>query len=80
MHISRWPKPANDLQYLGVRCRKCRKPILFAIDRNGGEARPTMPRKLVLTCFQAGCGHQADYTDAKLSRFRKNHNASQETK
>jgi hypothetical protein len=79
MHISRWPKPANNLQYLGVRCRKCRKPIPFAVDRTG-ESKLTMPRKLVLTCVQAGCGHQDDYTNAKLSRFRKHQRASHDSK
>ena len=35
VHISRWPKA--DHWYLGVRCRKCRMPILFALDRREGE-------------------------------------------
>ena len=72
MNISRWPK-ADMRWYLGVRCQKCRLPILFALDRSEGSGkRETLSAgKLVLTCPLDNCRHQADYTGAKLSRFQK---------
>jgi len=59
--------------YLGVRCKKCRLPILFALDRTeGAEKRePLSAGKLVLTCPLDNCRHQADYTGAAVSRFQK---------
>jgi len=57
--------------YLGVICRKCSTPILFGIDRSDGQSTYTPAAKLVLTCSQPGCRHQADYTKAKISRFQK---------
>jgi hypothetical protein len=59
--------------YLGVRCKKCRTPILFALDRSEGEGKgqPLLAGKLVLTCPLEKCRHQADYTGARLSRFLK---------
>jgi hypothetical protein len=72
VNISRWPKA--DLQwYLGVRCRKCRMPILFARDRSegDGDVAPPPAGKLVLTCPLDTCKHQADYTATALSRFQK---------
>jgi hypothetical protein len=59
--------------YLGVRCRKCHKPILFALDRtegSGGE-ETVSAGKLVLTCTLDKCRHQADYSGAAVSRFQR---------
>jgi hypothetical protein len=44
-------------------------PILFALDRSEGP--PPSARKLVLTCTLDTCRHQADYSAAAVSRFRK---------
>jgi hypothetical protein len=68
VNVPRWPK-ANEQWYLGVRCRKCRKPILFALDRS--EGLPPLARKLVLTCTLDTCRHQADYSAEAVSRFKK---------
>lgn len=70
--LPQWPK-ADPRWYLGVRCQKCRTPILFALDRTegrGDDASPS-PGKLVLTCASEKCGHRADYTAASVSRFQK---------
>jgi hypothetical protein len=65
-----WAKP-DERWYLGVRCRKCHLPILFALDRNDGQGQPVPTGKLVLTCAVDSCKHQADYTAAAVSRFQK---------
>src|SRR6267378_2111201 len=72
VNISRWPK-ANMHWYLGVRCHKCRVPILFARDRSEGEVDvpPPPAGKLVLTCPMDTCRHQADYTASTVARFQK---------
>lgn len=73
MNVSSWPK-ADKQWYLGVRCKKCRLPILFAVDRSGitGQTQlPPLVGKLVLTCTLDTCRHQADYTTAAVSRFQK---------
>lgn len=70
MHISHWPK-ADTRWYLGVRCKKCGAPILFALDRSEGEGQPAAAGKLVLTCTMAECRHQADYSTAAVTRFQK---------
>ena len=72
MNVPSWPK-ADKQWYLGVRCRRCHLPILFAVDRSGGtvEARPPSAGKLVLTCTLETCRHRADYTAAAVSRFQK---------
>jgi hypothetical protein len=68
--------------YLGVRCRKCRLPILFALDRSegAGKRQPLLAGKLVLTCPLDNCRHQADYTGARLSRFQKQQGKPNETR
>src|SRR5262245_52345400 len=71
MRISQWPKSADTHAYLGVRCQKCRTPILFALDRTSGEGRPEPPAKLFLTCPKESCRHQADYSGATVSRFKR---------
>ena len=78
MRIVQWSK-ADDRWYLGVRCRKCGTPILFALDHSEGEANPAPAGKLLLTCSSAECGHMADYTRAKVSRFQKPPRAQNET-
>jgi len=70
MRISQWPK-ADTRSYLGVQCKKCRAPILFALDRSEGEGKPMSAGKLVLTCSLPECRHQGDYTTASVSRFQK---------
>src|SRR5215467_14126038 len=80
LNISRWPK-ADLRWYLGVRCRKCRLPILFALDRSDGaeKQQPLSAGKLVLTCPLDNCRHQADYTGAAVSRFQKQPGKKDET-
>jgi hypothetical protein len=70
MHISRWPK-SDTRWYLGVRCQRCRTPILFALDRSEGETEWRPPRKLFLTCPKLKCGHQGDYTSTRVARYQK---------
>ena len=72
VNVSSWPK-ADKQWYLGVRCQRCRLPILFAVDRSGGigEAQAPTGGKLVLTCSGETCRHRADYTTAAVSRFQK---------
>jgi hypothetical protein len=70
MHLSHWPK-VDARWYLGVRCRKCRAPILFGIDHSERDAQPAAPGKLFLTCPLTECRHQADYSKAVVSRFQK---------
>ena len=73
VNVSSWPK-ADKQWYLGVLCRRCRLPILFAIDRSGGSGKAQAPSagRLVLTCTLETCRHRADYTTAAVSRFQKN--------
>ena len=59
--------------YLGVRCKKCQLPILFALDHSdgAGERQAQPAEKLVLTCTVDQCRHKADYTAAVVLRFQK---------
>jgi hypothetical protein len=70
MRFSRASKSVESKWFLGVRCRKCSSPILFAQDRSEGEGALAPLAKLVLTCSQAGCGAKADYSGAAISRFQ----------
>jgi len=70
MRISRWSK-VDAKWYLGVHCRKCQAPILFALDHSDGEVQPAPAGKLLLTCPLAECRYQADYSGANVSRFQK---------
>lgn len=71
MRISQWSK-IDTKWYLGVSCRKCGAPILFALDHSEGEGQPAAPqRKLLLTCPMAECRDQADYSTATVTRFQK---------
>jgi len=73
-----WAK-TDERWYLGVRCRKCHLPILFALDRTDGEQQqPVTTWKLVLTCSVDNCKHRADYTAAAVSRFQKSADSSKE--
>jgi hypothetical protein len=78
MRISHWPK-TDSKWYLGVHCRKCNTPILFALDHSDGAIQPAPSRTLLLTCSVAGCRHQADYSTATVSRFQKQPRTSEET-
>jgi len=58
--------------YLGVRCRKCHSPILFAVDHTDGiQDAQTPPAMLVLTCTVDKCKHREDYTGAVVLRLQK---------
>jgi len=71
VNVSSWPK-ADKQWYLGVRCRQCKVPILFAVDRSDGTGiQVHSAGKLVLTCSLETCKHRADYTTATVSRFQK---------
>jgi hypothetical protein len=71
VNVSSWPK-ADKQWYLGVRCRRCKVPILFAVDRSEGTgAQVPSAGKLVLTCSLETCRHRADYTTATVARFQK---------
>jgi hypothetical protein len=70
MRISQWSKTDTNW-YLGVRCRKCKSPILFALDRSEGAVEPEPAGKLFLTCARTDCRHQCDYSAAPVSRFQK---------
>jgi hypothetical protein len=70
VRISSWSK-ADAAWYLGVHCGKCQSPILFALDRSESEQEFVPVAKLVLTCSQINCRHQADYSTATFSRFQK---------
>jgi hypothetical protein len=65
-------RPGNKW-YLGVRCRKCRTPILFALDHNHGDTSAQIPRArtLVLTCPSDECRHKSDYTGDLIVRLQK---------
>jgi len=67
----RWSSAAQ--WYLGVRCQKCRTPILFAVDRSDGHEGSTAqrPATLVLTCTVDTCKHKADYTNSAVLRLQK---------
>lgn len=60
----------DDRWYLGVLCRACRAPILFALDRSDGNTVPP-PAKLFLTCSEAGCGERGDYSKSAVKRYQK---------
>lgn len=72
MNVSSWAK-ADRQWYLGVRCRQCHLPILFAVDRSGGIGQAQAPSagRLVLTCTLETCRYRADYTAAAVYRFQK---------
>jgi hypothetical protein len=70
VRISGWAK-TEAAWYLGVHCGKCNSPILFALDRSENDQEFVPVAKLVLTCSQASCRHQADYSAATISRFQK---------
>ena len=59
--------------YLGVRCRRCHSPILFAVDHSdGSQGTQSAPAgTLVLTCTIDDCRHKADYTGAVVLRLQK---------
>jgi len=70
MRIPQWSK-VDARWYLGVHCRKCDAPILFALDHSDGETQPSPAGKLLLTCARTECRHRADYSTAPVSRFQK---------
>jgi hypothetical protein len=78
MRISRWSK-VDARWYLGVHCRECETPILFALDHSEGEVQPAPAGKLLLTCGKAECRHRADYSKATVLRFQKPTPALNET-
>src|SRR5215467_12278539 len=70
MQLSGPPRSLDKRWYLGVLCRRCKARILFARDFSDGQHDPMPAAKLVLTCGQPECGHKADYSNAKISRFQ----------
>jgi hypothetical protein len=78
MHISQWSK-VDTRWYLGVHCRQCEAPILFALDHSDGEVRPAPAGKLLLTCGRVECRHRADYSTAPVLRFQKPPRVQNET-
>jgi hypothetical protein len=68
---SQWSKSGDTRWYLGVKCRKCKTPILFGLDRGEGSGEVAPAGKLVLTCSNPECKQQADYSGAKVLRFQK---------
>jgi hypothetical protein len=79
MRISHWPK-VDTRWYLGVHCRRCETPILFALDHSNGETQPSPAEKLFLTCSSADCKHQGDYSAATVLRFQKTGPSATESK
>ena len=75
MRMSHWPK-VDTRWYLGVHCRRCKTPILFALDHSNGETQPSPAEKLLLTCGSEDCKHQADYSAAAVLRFQKTASAA----
>jgi hypothetical protein len=71
MQTWRSSKTKDTQWYLGVRCLKCKTPILFAVDRGEGTGQPAPMGKLVLTCSSPTCRVRADYTRTTVSRFQK---------
>ena len=69
---SQWSR-TDERWYLGVRCRKCHSPILFAVDHSDGSQGGQNPpaATLVLTCAIDECRHKADYTGAVVLRQQK---------
>ena len=61
----------DDRLYVGVSCLKCETPILFAEDRSEGQGPIAGWTRLVLTCPDAECRHQGDYSGAPIGRFQK---------
>src|SRR4029453_1301712 len=59
--------------YLGVRCQKCKFPIIFGLDHSSAaESTPRQTaQKLFLTCTAQECGFRADYTGASILRLQK---------
>ena len=82
MNISRWARSVDSRWYLGVRCKKCRVPILFALDLSEGEKEVPVAAasKLVLTCSIETCKHRDDYSGAAVSRFQNKPQTPDETK
>lgn len=76
-----WSRP-DQRWYLGVHCRKCQAPILFAVDYSdgtqGGQTPPAAT--LVLTCTIDECKHQEDYTGAVVLRLQKSPDRELKTK
>jgi hypothetical protein len=80
MHLSGHPRSLEKRWYLGVLCRKCKAPILFARDFSDGKSDRQWAGKLVLTCAAPECRSSADYSDAKISRFQKSSDSSKPTR
>jgi hypothetical protein len=76
MHLSGHPRSLAKRWYLGVLCRTCKAPILFARDFSDGKSVRPAGGKLVLTCAEPACQRSADYSNAKISRFQKSSSSS----
>jgi len=71
MQTWRSSKTKDTQWYLGVKCAKCKTPILFAVDRGDGSGQVAPMGRLVLTCSSATCRAKGDYTTTEVSRFQK---------
>lgn len=78
MNVSSWHKSETQW-YLGVVCRTCKAPILFALDRTDGAVVEPPPRaaKLILTCLEDKCRQRADYSSENVMRFQKRLNTNE---
>jgi hypothetical protein len=66
-------KFVDTTRYVGVRCEKCDRPILFGIERTSRTGAHAAAR-LLLTCAEPSCRHRADYAEDRVSRFEKDAN------
>lgn len=57
--------------YFGVVCQFCSAPILFGVDPSDGNGPTSHSLMLKLTCGEPDCGQQGDYSEARVSRYRK---------
>ncbi len=78
MHLSGHPRSVDKRWYLGVFCQRCKARILFARDFTDGQSQVIPTAKLVLTCGEPSCGHKADYSNAKISAFKKGRESYQQ--
>jgi len=67
----RTSQKTDDRWYMGVECRHCHAPILFARDSGTDRGPMVQLNRLVLTCPEDECGHQDDYSRSPIVRLQK---------
>ena len=72
MYLSRRAGVPDPRWYLGVYCSQCGAPVVFGVDHTGGGSPVTPVERLLLTCADSQCRHQAEYGKATVTLFRKN--------